>query len=65
MHFFAGSVMIHSSGRKPGKQLAMNGMTFLKDPFDRMLIAQAQGLTLVTRDKHFPLYGVRVLPADL
>jgi PIN domain nuclease of toxin-antitoxin system len=37
-----------------------------KDPFDRMLIAQAQaeGLTLVTRDKHFPLYGVRVLPAD-
>ncbi|MEA2080981.1 MAG: type II toxin-antitoxin system VapC family toxin [Pseudomonadota bacterium] len=37
-----------------------------KDPFDRMLVAQAQaeGLTLVTRDKQFTLYGVRVLPAD-
>ena len=38
-----------------------------KDPFDRMLIAQAQaeGLTIVTRDEHIPEYGVRVLPADL
>ncbi|MFC9298243.1 type II toxin-antitoxin system VapC family toxin [Streptomyces sp. NPDC057011] len=34
-----------------------------KDPFDRMLIAQAQseGLTLVTRDKFIPLYDVDVL----
>ncbi|WP_234331937.1 PIN domain-containing protein [Streptomyces sp. NRRL S-87] len=34
-----------------------------RDPFDRMLIAQAQteGLTLVTRDKHIPLYEVPVL----
>ncbi|MGR4883410.1 type II toxin-antitoxin system VapC family toxin [Streptomyces sp. LARHCF249] len=34
-----------------------------KDPFDRILIAQAQseGLTLVTRDKHIPLYDVDVL----
>ena len=36
-----------------------------KDPFDRFLIAQAQaeGLTIVTRDAHFPLYGVRTLRA--
>lgn len=36
-----------------------------KDPFDRFLIAQAQaeGLTLVTRDTHMQLYGVRTLPA--
>lgn len=34
-----------------------------KDPFDRILIAQAQteGLTLMTRDKHIPLYDVPVL----
>ncbi|MFD4136781.1 type II toxin-antitoxin system VapC family toxin [Streptomyces goshikiensis] len=34
-----------------------------KDPFDRMLVAQAQteGLTLVTRDKFIPLYDVPVL----
>ena len=31
-----------------------------EDPFDRMLIAQAmaEGLTIVTRDKHFDAYGV-------
>jgi PIN domain nuclease of toxin-antitoxin system len=35
------------------------------DPFDRMLIAQAQveGLTIVTRDKRFDDYGVALLPA--
>lgn len=35
------------------------------DPFDRMLVAQAQleGLTLVTRDPVFEQYDVRVLPA--
>ncbi len=34
-----------------------------RDPFDRMLIAQAmsEGLTVVTRDPHFPSYGVSVL----
>ena len=34
-----------------------------RDPFDRMLIAQAsvEGLTIVTRDPHFPDYGVPVL----
>ena len=36
-----------------------------RDPFDRMLIAQAQceGLTLVTRDKQFEQYEVTVLAA--
>jgi PIN domain nuclease of toxin-antitoxin system len=34
------------------------------DPFDRMLIAQAQieGLTIVTRDPAFRAYGVSLLP---
>ena len=33
------------------------------DPFDRLMIAQAQteGLTIVTRDMHFPAYGVPLL----
>nr|HID57983.1 type II toxin-antitoxin system VapC family toxin [Desulfobacterales bacterium] len=33
------------------------------DPFDRMLIAQAQaeGLTIVTGDKRFARYGVKIL----
>ncbi len=36
-----------------------------RDPFDRMLIAQAQleSLTLVTRDARFAVYGVPVLEA--
>ncbi len=35
------------------------------DPFDRMLIAQAEleGLTIVTRDPYFGLYGVPLLAA--
>jgi PIN domain nuclease of toxin-antitoxin system len=35
------------------------------DPFDRMLVAQAQveGLTLVTRDPVFERYEVTILPA--
>ena len=35
------------------------------DPFDRMLVAQAQrrGLTLVTRDPQFAAYGIAVLGA--
>lgn len=35
------------------------------DPFDRMLVAQAEveGLTLVTRAARIPLYGVRTLTA--
>ena len=34
------------------------------DPFDRMLIAQAniEGLTIVTRDAAFRAYGVSILP---
>ena len=33
------------------------------DPFDRMLVAQAQaeGLSIVTSDRRIPLYGVRTL----
>jgi PIN domain nuclease of toxin-antitoxin system len=36
-----------------------------RDPFDRMLIAQAQveGLTIVTRDQRFLAYGVSILRA--
>lgn len=36
-----------------------------RDPFDRMLVAQAhcEGLTLVTRDAHCQKYEVTVLPA--
>lgn len=36
-----------------------------RDPFDRILIAQAQieGLTLVTRDTHIQKYDVSILPA--
>ena len=36
-----------------------------RDPFDRMLIAQAQfeGLTLVTRDARIPIYDVATLAA--
>ena len=36
-----------------------------RDPFDRMIIAQAmeEGLTIVTRDRSFAAYNVSVLPA--
>jgi PIN domain nuclease of toxin-antitoxin system len=36
-----------------------------RDPFDRMLIAQAQleDLTIVTRDRRFAAYDVALLPA--
>ncbi len=36
-----------------------------RDPFDRMLVAQAQleGLTIVTRDPHIPQYDVATLAA--
>ena len=36
-----------------------------KDPFDRMLIAQAQaeGLIVVTKDEHFPKYGIQLIDA--
>ncbi|MDH6625416.1 PIN domain nuclease of toxin-antitoxin system [Streptomyces sp. LBL] len=35
-----------------------------RDPFDRILVAQAQteGMTLMTRDKWIPQYDVRVMP---
>lgn len=37
-----------------------------RDPFDRMLVAQAQveGLTILTSDKQIKLYGVRTLSAE-
>lgn len=37
-----------------------------RDPFDRMLIAQARAerLTLVSADRAFAAYDVRLLPAD-
>ncbi|PVZ12950.1 type II toxin-antitoxin system VapC family toxin [Actinomycetospora cinnamomea] len=37
-----------------------------RDPFDRMLVAQAryEGLTLVTADRRFEAYSVAVLRAD-
>ena len=36
-----------------------------RDPFDRMLVAQARrlGATIVTRDRAFAAYGVDILPA--
>jgi PIN domain nuclease of toxin-antitoxin system len=36
-----------------------------RDPFDRLLIAQAkiENLTLATSDRHFPAYGIGVLRA--
>lgn len=36
------------------------------DPFDRILIAQAQaeGLTIITSDARIPAYGIRTLPAS-
>ena len=36
-----------------------------RDPFDRMLVAQAQaeGLSIVSCDQHIPDYGVRVIDA--
>lgn len=35
-----------------------------RDPFDRILVAQAQteGMTLLTRDKWIPQYDVKVMP---
>lgn len=38
-----------------------------RDPFDRMLISQARAerLTLVSADRAFAAYDVRLLPADL
>ena len=45
---------------------AMNDLPSLhKDPFDRQLVAQCQieGMTIVTRDKMLPGYGIPVLVA--
>jgi PIN domain nuclease of toxin-antitoxin system len=39
--------------------------SYHRDPFDRMLVAQAQieGLTIVTRDKNIPRYDVETIAA--
>ena len=46
-------------------ELSANLPLHHRDPFDRFLVAQAQaeGLILVTRDGHIPLYGVRTIAA--
>jgi len=46
----------HAIGDLPG---------YHRDPFDRMLVAQAavENLTLVTRDTHLKKYGIKVLEA--
>ena len=38
---------------------------FHRDPFDRILVAQAQleNLVILTRDQYIPLYDVTALPA--
>ncbi|MFD7894314.1 type II toxin-antitoxin system VapC family toxin [Streptomyces sp. NPDC059743] len=43
------------AGRLPGHH---------RDPFDRLLVAQAQieGMTLLTRDKWIPHYDVQIMP---
>lgn len=50
----------------PAHVAAMAAMPWLhRDPFDRMLVAQAQaeGLVLVTADRRIRAYDVAVLPA--
>ena len=46
-------------------EIAANLPLHHRDPFDRMLIAQAQaeGLTLVTDDSQIPLYQIPIMPA--
>jgi PIN domain nuclease of toxin-antitoxin system len=46
-------------------QMAGRLPAYHRDPFDRMLVAQAQaeGLTIVTADRNIPRYGVQTLPA--
>jgi PIN domain nuclease of toxin-antitoxin system len=49
---------------EPRHLIAVGRMPFhRRDPFDRLLIAQAQvdGLTIITGDAKFPAYGVPLL----
>ena len=41
----------------------LNQPFYHRDPFDRLIIAQAkvEGMTIVTRNPHFPPYGVPIL----
>ena len=53
-------------GLAPEHGLAVAGLPLHhRDPFDRLLIAQAQteGLTIVTADERFPAYDVDVIDA--
>jgi PIN domain nuclease of toxin-antitoxin system len=55
---FTGLPITAGHGVRAGRLPALHG-----DPFDRILVAQAQieGMTLVTRDKWIPQYDVRVM----
>lgn len=49
---------------KPSHLLALEPLPFIhKDPFDRLLIAQAitENLTMMSVDEHFPSYPVKLL----
>ena len=58
-----GFVQLHITFRHA--ELAANLPMHHRDPFDRMLIAQAQaeGLTLVTDDSQIARYNVSIMPA--
>ncbi len=47
----------------PTERLLLDTPLHHRDPFDRMLVAQAsaEGLTLVTHDQHFEPYGVEIV----
>ncbi|MDX3312062.1 type II toxin-antitoxin system VapC family toxin [Streptomyces sp. NPDC054884] len=55
---FTGLPITAGHGVRAGRLPALH-----RDPFDRILVAQAQieGMTLVTRDKRIPQYDVRVM----
>lgn len=58
-----GFTVLHVTGRHAAAVRALP--THHKDPFDRMLVVQAQleGLTLVTADRAMSAYDVPILPA--
>ena len=56
-----GLVVSHAHGLKAGRLPAHH-----RDPFDRMLIAQAQleGMPLLTADRQISLYDVEIIEAS-
>ncbi|MFG2721081.1 type II toxin-antitoxin system VapC family toxin [Streptomyces sp. NPDC048416] len=56
---FTGLPLTAGHGVRAGRLPALH-----RDPFDRILVAQAQieGMTLVTRDQWIPKYDVPVMP---